>query len=157
MTNTTVREFLLFSALLFCGVSAKASDAVEVPWKDFCRVAGGRQIQITTSAGETVSGYCMTISADEVGLRTPAGIVKIGRAALSHIEMDRAPGHLLASLGGGVRAGLKQGNKWLLSPQALLGVVTIPSVLAWGAVSTPFCVLGDLKHRLLGKTEVSVK
>jgi hypothetical protein len=33
-------------------------------------------------------------------------------------------------------------------------VVAIPATLAWGAVSAPFCLLGDLKAKLKGMQEI---
>jgi len=157
MMNTLLRSFLTISAVLVSSGYLYAAGPVEVPWKDFCRAAAGRRVDITTGSGEAISGYCISINADEVGLRTESGIVKIGRAALSSIQMDRSEGHQLHKLGRGVRGGLKLGERWLLSPAAPAGIVTIPATLAWGALATPFCILGDLKHRLLGKEEVRLK
>lgn len=158
MTNTTFRnlQFLTISALLAGCVPLLAADPVEVPWKDFCRVAQHRELDITTTNGDTVSGYCVSINADEVGVSTGGKIVKLGRAALSKIQMERSKGNNLRSLGRGMHTGLKQGADWLLSPRAIGGVVTIPAVLAWGAVSAPFCILGDLKHHALGKQEIKL-
>lgn len=146
----------MFSALLACGGSLLAAEPVEVHWNEFCRVAGNRLIEATKDSGEVVLGYCLVINADEVQLRTYSGIVKIGRRTLSHIVIDRSEGHQLATLGRGVRKGFKDGVNWLLSPQAMLGIVTIPAVAVWGAVSAPFCALGDLKYHLLGKEEIKL-
>ncbi len=156
MKNTTLRSFLTLSAFLLCGGSLYAADPVEVHWNDLCRVAQGHQIEITTDKGETVSGYCLSINAGEVQVNMEGRIVKLGRGALAHIVMERTEGHQLRSLGRGMRAGLKNGFKWLLSPSAIGGIVTIPAVLAWGAVSAPFCALGDLKYRLEGKEEIKL-
>jgi hypothetical protein len=159
MKNTTVRNlrFLTLSALLAGCVPMRAADApVEVRWSELCRTAQNRELEITTATGETVDGYCVSINADEVGIRTGGKIVKLGRTALSRVHMERAQGHQLRSLGRGMHSGLKQGANWLLSPAALAGIVTIPATLAWGAVSAPFCILGDLKHHLLGKQEIKL-
>ena len=151
-TTLTVSLFLSIAAL-----PAFADGPTQVPWKDFCRVAGGRQLNIVTNSGENVSGYCASITVDEVSLRTPSGIVKIARSTLSHIQLERSQGRQLSSLGRGVREGLKQGADWLLSPSAPLGIITIPGTLAWAAVAAPFCALGDLRHHLLGSEEIALK
>lgn len=143
--------------LLIASLPAFADGPTEVPWKDFCRIAGDRQLEIVTSSGENISGYCAVITVDEVSVRTPNGIVKIGRAALAHIQMERSQGRQLSTLGHGIRGGLKQGTDWLLSPSAPLGIVTIPGTLVWGAISAPFCLLGDLKHHLMGSEEIALK
>jgi hypothetical protein len=158
MNNTTARNlrFLTISALLACAGSLHAAESVEVPWNDFCRVAGSRQLEIMTSSGETVMGYCVSITADEVGVSFDNRIVKISRAALSHIQIERSQGNQLKALGRGVRKALNNGVTWLLSPSAPAGIVAIPVALAWGAVAAPFCILGDLKHHLLGKQEIKL-
>jgi hypothetical protein len=158
MKNTPVRSipFLTLTALLGCGSLLRAADPVEVHWNDFCKVSQGRQLEITTDAGETVSGYCLSVNADEVQDNTGGRIVKLGRKALSHVIMERTEGHQLRSLGRGMRTGLKNGWKWLLSPSAIEGIVAIPAVLAWGAVSAPFCALGDLKYHIEGREEIKL-
>lgn len=143
--------------LSLTSIPAFADSPTEVPWKDFCRVAGDRQLDIVTSSGENISGYCAVITVDEVSIRTPKGIVKLGRAALTHISMERSKGRQISSLGHSIRSSLKQGTDWLLSPAAPLGIVTIPGTLAWGAVAAPFCLLGDLKHHLMGSEEIALK
>lgn len=151
-TTLTLSLFLSIAC-----VPAFADGTTEIPWQDFCRIAGNRQLEIVTSSGGNVSGYCARITVDEVSLRTPNGIVKLGRTALSHIRMERSKGRQFANLSRGVRDGLKQGADWLLSPSAPLGIVTIPGTLAWGVVAAPFCLLGDLKHHLMGSEEVVLK
>ena len=42
---------------------------------------------------------------------------------------------------------LGKGFALLFSPKAPEGLVTIPATLAWGAVSAPFCLLGDIVHQ----------
>ena len=143
--------------LSIASIPAFAGESVEVRWQDFCRIAGDRQLEIVVSSGETITGYCAAISVDEVSLTTPSGIVKLTRAALSHVRMERSKGGQLASLGHGMRDGLKEGAHWLLSPSAPLGMVAIPGTLAWGAIAAPFCLIGDLRHHLLGNQEVSLK
>lgn len=152
--RTTLTQLLFLSVV---SLPALADSRTEVPWKDFCRIAGDRQLDIVTSSGESISGYCAVITVDEVSIRTPNGIVKLGRATLTHITMERSKGRQLSSLGHGMRTGLKQGTNWLFSPLAPLGIVTIPGTLAWGAVAAPFCLVGDLKHHLMGSEEVALK
>jgi len=138
------------------GWSLRAAEPVEVQWRDLCRASHGRQLEIKTDVGDTVSGYCFTISADEVQIKTGSSIVKLGRKALSTVYMSRSEGPQLQRLGRGMRAGLQSGVRWLLSPAALAGVVAIPATLAWGAVSAPFCAIGDLKYLLSGKDQIKL-
>jgi len=137
--------------------NAGAAGPRTAQWKEVCRVAGDRELSITTQGGETVTGYCMAISVDEIAVRTKdQKIRRIARSALSRIDMRRTKGHALASLGKGVLGGLHQGHQWLLSPAAPLGIVLIPGALAWGAVAAPFCLLGDLQYRMAGSEEIKV-
>jgi hypothetical protein len=53
-----------------------------------------------------------------------------------------------------VHKGLAEGVNELLSPLAIGGIVMIPSTLAWGAVSLPFCLLGDLKAKIGGTKDI---
>src|SRR5580704_4598367 len=103
MTNILARKFFMFSAVLAFGGSLYAADPVEVKWKDFCRVAGNRQIEITTDTGDTVIGYCSSVTGDEVGVTVQDKIVKYGRRALSHVQIERVEGHQLRALGRDLR------------------------------------------------------
>ena len=154
--NTLFQNCLTLSALLVFDAPSYGAEPVEVHWADFCRVAEGRQLEITTDAGETMTGYCIRINADEVQVRQGTQIVKLGRKVLAQVSIDRSEGHQLKRLGHGMRTGLKNGFKWLLSPQAIEGVVTIPATLAWGAISAPFCAIGDLKHLAEGKQQIKL-
>ena len=134
-----------------------ADDAVH--WNEICRVANGRELSITKSNGENVYGSCLSISADAIEIRTnhKNDIVKVARASLAKIELRRSKGRHLASLGRGVRTGLRDGFHWLLAPEAPLALVTIPGTIAWGAVAAPFCALGDLFYLFEGKEEIKVQ
>ena len=134
-----------------------ADDSVETQWNQVCRVANGRDIVATTSTGEIVQGYCLSIDVNSIGIRTSDGkVAKIARSTLKRLEVHRSKGHQLSSLGKGVHNGLKFGFDSLLSPLAPLGLVTLPATLVWGAVATPFCVLGDLKDKASGKQQIKV-
>ena len=154
--NTLLRICLTFSgSLVLCG-PAYSAEPVEVHWNDFCRVTEGRQLEITTDTGDTITGYCIRINADEVQVRQRAKIAKLGRKALAQITVDRSEGRQLQKLSHGIRTGLRNGFKWLLSPQAIEGIVTIPATLAWGAISAPFCAIGDLKHLAEGARQIKL-
>jgi hypothetical protein len=132
-----------------------AAEPISVQWNEVCRVANRHELVATTSAGEAIEGFCMQIDVNNLTVSTTDHrVVKIARNTLSKLEMHRANGHQLRSLGDGVRGGLKWGFDSLLSPSMLLGAVAIPATLAWGAVSTPFCLLGDLKAKLEGMQEI---
>jgi len=132
-----------------------AANPIETQWNQVCRVADGREMIVTTASGETVQGYCISVDVDGVGIRTRDGQIKhVARTALARLRVHGARGHQLSSLGKGVHDGLKFGVDALLSPEAVLGAVAIPATLAWGAVSTPFCILGDLRDKLSGTREI---
>jgi hypothetical protein len=137
----------------------RADDSVRVRWTDVCKAADGHPLVITTSAGDTVAGHCLSISVDEIALTTKdRGVVRVTRAALSRIGMQRTTndGHQLKTLRTGLHKGLSKGFEWLFSPYAPLGLVAVPATLAWGAVSAPFCLLGDVTQQIAGTQEITV-
>src|SRR5580700_3514563 len=138
-------RFLTLSAALAGAFPMHAADDVHTRWNDLCRVAGGHQLNVTTSDGQTVSGSCSSTDADGLSLTANQRIVKIARSTLTRIQMYQpGNGHHLADLGNGMSKSFRQGFGWLFSPAAPLGLITIPATVAWGAVSAPFCLLGDL-------------
>jgi hypothetical protein len=150
-------RFLTFSAAVVCSLPLHAAEPIEVHWNRVCNVARDHSLTIKTVKGETVEGYCVSINADEIAITTKdRRIVKIARAALSRIQMQRPKNHNLSSLRGGMHEGLRQGFGLLFSPYAPLGIVVVPGTLAWGAVAAPFCLLGDLKDRVTREQEIKV-
>jgi hypothetical protein len=122
----------------------RAAD-LQAHWGDLCRVAGAHQLNVTTSDGKTVSGSCSSTNADGLALTTNQRVIVIARSTLSRIQMyEPGNGHHLADLGSGMSKSFKKGFGWLFSPAAPLGLVVIPATVAWGAVSAPFCLLGDM-------------
>jgi hypothetical protein len=76
--------FLTLSAMISLGSAAPAAEQV-------CTVADGHQLTITTTNGDTVDGYCMSINVDEMAVTTKdRRVVKVARAALSRIQMQRS-------------------------------------------------------------------
>jgi hypothetical protein len=152
-------RFLAVAAVMAWTLPLHAAGPIEVRWTKVCEVAGGHQLTITTVNGDTVDGYCLSINVDQIAVTAEnRRVVTIARAALSRIEMSRSRNthHQLRSLGRGMRTGLRQGTDWLLSPCAPLGLVVVPGTLAWGAIAAPFCLLGDLKNKVVGKQEIKV-
>jgi hypothetical protein len=142
-------SFLALSAAMAWTLPLHAADPIETHWADVCNVATGQQLVLTTADGATVEGYCIRINAEEMGIRTlDSKTVTIARAAPSRLQLRRKKGGQLASLGHGLRTGLRDETGWLLSPMAPLGLVAVPATLAWGAMSAPFCALGDLVAKL---------
>lgn len=138
-------HFLILSAALTCTLPMHAADDIHTRWTDLCHVAGTRQLNVTTSDGKTVRGACTSIDANEVSLSANQRVVKIARSTLTRIQMYQpGSGHHLADLGDGMHKSFRKGFGWLFSPAAPLGLVSIPATVAWGAVSAPFCLLGDL-------------
>src|SRR5262245_12356273 len=119
MKNKKQKYFPLIALAVALGSSLPlcAADAREVPWNEVCRVAQGRELMVTTTTGNTVSGYCVVIDVNEIGVKTSdRGVVKVARNALSKLKVERSKGHQLRSLGRGVHKGLHKGTDYLLSP-----------------------------------------
>jgi hypothetical protein len=144
--------------ILAVGASSEllqAADDLEVHWNQVCHVAGGRELVVTTSAGEKVEGYCVAVDVDQITVSTDDHrIVKVARSALSRLAMYRSKGHQVRTLRRGVHKGLAEGVNELFSPLAIGGMAMIPGTLAWGAVSLPFCLLGDLKAKIGGTKDI---
>ncbi len=137
--------FVILSAALAWTLPLVAADDIHTRWNDLCHVAGNHQLNVTTSDGNTVSGSCTSTDADGLSLTANQRVVKIARSTLTRIQMYQpGNGHHLADLGNGMSKSFSRGFAWLFSPAAPLGLVTIPATIAWGAVSAPFCLLGDL-------------
>ena len=140
MAMTTHKLALTLSAVLACTAPLHA---IEVPWNQVCSAAGGNRLTVATTNGDKVDGSCLSITADEMAVKTTDGrVVKIARSVLSRIDMQRTRngGHHVESLGKGLRWGLGV----LFSPLAPLGFVVVPPILAYSAVAAPFCLIGDL-------------
>ena len=148
------------TALMAMGISmTRAEGSISVQWNQVCRVANNRELSITTQNGKTVQGYCTRINVDEIAVITKdQRAVNIARSALAHICVRRAgtKGHQLAALGKGMKAGLKTGLGWLLTPAAPAAIVLLPGTLAWGAAAAPFCLIGDLSNKLGGSGEINI-
>ncbi len=152
-------HFLALAGVIVCSLPLRAADPVEVPWNQLCKAAMGNHLMITTADGATVDGLCMSITVDEVAIRTEdRQVVKITRSALSKIQMHRGleEQHPLKALGKGLRRTFLEGFDMLFSPAAPVGIVLIPGTAAWGVIATPFCALGELKNKLDGPREVKV-
>jgi hypothetical protein len=160
MTSKFVGRAVTVTVWMTMGMSAaRAAGPVTVDWHNVCRTARDRELSLTTQAGETVHGYCMSINVDEIAITTQDHrVVKIARSTLARIRVRRAgaKGHQLASLGRGMREGLQTGFKWLLTPAAPVAIVLVPGTLAWGAFAAPFCALGDLSNKIGGSEEIKV-
>jgi hypothetical protein len=151
-----MKQILTVLAVAILSLPLYAGDTIEVPWNQLCRQTNFHEVAITTTTGETVEGYCMMIDVNQVSINVNGNPVKIARANIARLLMTPR-GHNLKSLGKGVRGGLSYGFNALLSPSAVLGAIAIPGTLAWGAVSTPFCVLGDLRAKLSHSKEIRIK
>jgi hypothetical protein len=121
-------RFLTLAVVMAWTLPLHAAEQVEVQWNEVCRFTDGHQLTITTTNGDTVDGYCMSINVDEMAVTTKdRRLVKIARAALSRIQMQRSKNeHQLRSLGRGLRWGFEV----LLSPYAPVGLAVVPPMLA---------------------------
>jgi hypothetical protein len=130
---------------------------VETPWNQICRMAGGRQLTITTVNGGIVEGYCVSINVNDIQIRTEnQQLVKVARASLARLRMQASKGHQLSSLGKGIGKSFRTGTQLLLTPFAPAGLVLMPAAAAWGAVAAPFCLLGDLVGKMEGEKDIKV-
>jgi len=151
-------RLLSLAALIGCSLPIHAAAPAEVKWTHLCQEAAGAHVSITTASGETVDGYCLSISVDEVSIQTADNrVVKVARKALSRVQIHpKLQGHQLATLRRGMKKGLHDGFELLLSPYAPAGAVLLPATVAWGAVVAPFCVLGELRNKLEKGREINV-
>jgi len=135
----------MFWSVLAWALPAHAADDIHAHWNDLCHVAGNHQLNVTTTDGAITQGTCASTTDSEIALTANQRVVRIARSTLTRIQMYQpGNGHHLADLGDGMSKSFKRGFGWLFSPAAPLGLVTIPATVAWGAVSAPFCLLGDL-------------
>ena len=56
----------LATALALAAPLLPAEDIKEVTWNQVCRETNGHELQLTTAKGETVSGYCVGVTVDEI-------------------------------------------------------------------------------------------
>jgi hypothetical protein len=144
---------LTFGAALTC----LAAEPLEVRWQEVCKAANGNEIAVETSGGDQVKGYCVSISVDEMSVRTADGkVVKLARSALRAMRVRQAKSHQLRALGKGFRGALHDSVDMLFSPLAPVGAVGVPGTIAWGAAALPFCALRDLHDWLKGSREIKV-
>jgi len=152
-----MKQILTVLTMAISLVPLYAADSIDVPWTQVCRKAGDHELLIRTAKGETIQGYCISLDVNAVSITTSDHkLVKVARNNIDRLLMSPR-GHQLRSLGKGVRSGLSYGFNALLSPSAPLGAIAIPGTLVWGAVSVPFCMLGDLKASLTRNKEIRIK
>lgn len=137
---------LSLSLLSVSGLVLFAGEPPQVRWNDLCSTARGREMVITTDSQETISGYCVGISVDEVSVRRSDGrIIRVARDTLSRFQIHRRrSGSQLKELGRDMKHSLRDGAGLVFSPMAPAGLIIVPGTLAWGAIAAPFCVLGDV-------------
>jgi hypothetical protein len=153
----SIRFLALGVVIGCCSPLLYAADPIEVRWSEVCSVARGRQLIVSTTGGDVVSGDCMSINVDAIAIRSSdRRVVRIARNTLARIQMRETNGPQLALLGKGVRSSLKQGLGYLFSPLAPVGMVQVPGTLAWGAISAPFCLLRDLTQKTPRDREIKV-
>jgi hypothetical protein len=144
------RCLLLSGAAILFAFSAPAQSPPPIPetpvdWPNLCTNTAREMLEVTTESGDTIEGYCVFVQRDELTIRTLNGkTVKIARGTLKKVLALSGQEHRLKALGKGMKQGLHNGVRMTFSPLAPIGLAAIPSILAWGAVATPFCILGDV-------------
>jgi hypothetical protein len=147
-----------FIVSLIFALPLTAGDLPKVDWSNVCNSSRGHDLLLTTADGSKVEGACVSVDVSEVSIRTSDHkVVRIARSTLTKIQMQRQRGHQLRSLGRGMHHALRDGLGALFSPYAPAGLVMVPATLAWGAISTPFCILGDIGAKLAGSQEIQLQ
>ena len=142
-----MRNFKLQLLALTFSTLPLFADSVTVDWNQICATASEHQLVATTSAGDTVAGYCVGVTVSEISVRTPDNhIVKVARDKLSKLVVRRRNAHELRSLAEDLHHGFHEGFQALFTHNALEALFVIPGTVVWGAVGAPFAVLGDLAH-----------
>jgi hypothetical protein len=137
-------------------VPLSAGDPIDVQWEQICYKAINHEIVITTTSGEDVEGYCISVDPSRVSVNVKGKAIQVARASVARLFLY-PPRHQVRALGHGVLQGLRFGFGALLTPMGPSAAVAIPATLAWGAVSLPFCLLGDLRAKVEGGREVRTK
>jgi hypothetical protein len=146
----TQRCLLLSGAAILFAFSALAQSPTPTPgttveWSNLCANTARELLVVTTESGDTIRGYCVSVQYDEVAIRTVDGkVVRIARGRLKKVLALTVAENRMKAVGKGMKQGLGYGVKMTFSPLAPVGLAVIPGTLAWGAVATPFCILGDL-------------
>ena len=144
--ENTLHRACTFAALIFSLVPLHGANPQSVAWNRVCEAAGSREMILTTAAGATVEGVCLTITVDQIAIKEKDGtVVKLARHTLARLRVGR--GHQLRALGKGLHGAFHEGFAMLLSPLAPAGIVSIPGTLAWGAIAAPFCLIADLTSK----------
>ena len=133
-----------------------AGDPIDVRWEQICYKALNHEMVITTTSGEDIEGYCVSVDVNQVSLNMKGKAIRVARSSVARLLLY-PPRHQVRSLGHGVLQGLRFGVRGLLTPCGPVAAVAIPATLAWGAVSLPFCVLGDIVGRLQSSQEIRTK
>jgi hypothetical protein len=145
MKHTQASKLLMIFAALASSAALRAQDSVQLPLPRVCDYARSRSIQVTMPNGETVEGVCFSTTVDELQVQTKSGIVKVARAQLSRVTIaDIQAHHQVRHLFKHVGQGVANSAKLIPTEAGLVGLIGVPTTLAWGAVAVPFCLFGDL-------------
>jgi hypothetical protein len=126
----------------------------EVQWGVICSKTQDKELTVISTTGDAVHGSCYSVGVDELRVQTKDhGVVTVARNALTRIEVHTKSDNL-KTLGKDMHKSLHFGVKSLFSELALVGIVVVPVILAWGAFSAPFCALGDLGAKMKGGKEI---
>ena len=153
-----IRRFAAFAAtVVFLSHSLHA----EVPkkWSELTTYLRGKYVTIVTKDGRRMQGHFVGTSPTDVILddRTTGDLfygnnVLVPRATFTTIRVGSEPIQL-EKLGRDLHRGYAHALRRLFSEAAPLGIVEVPIITAWAAISAPFCALGDLFAAPHGITE----
>jgi len=116
----------------------------EVPWTSICN-ANGPKLRVTTADGRHLQGSCTVVEKDTIVFEIGKGqSMLLERSNIAKVEISPRRQRQLTELRQTLGRELSGSVKDLFTPMAPLALVAIPAELAWGAISTPFCAIGDL-------------
>lgn len=155
MPKQFVTKYAFF--VIVGALSLRAQVPVDVRWQDVCHVTENQRLTITKTDGANVEGYCISVTANEILLRTEHHqLMKIARGGWTKISAQRGSGHELRTLHRHVHGALRHELGDLLTESGPLQMAAIPPTLAWGIAAAPFCALGDLRSKIRGAYEIRV-
>jgi len=139
----TVTAFIAIGTANLWGAELRTSR-----WNGLCELAEKNEVALTVATGKTIRGRCISASEGSLSLNSHGRLLTINRSDVKRIWLLRKTRRLLPVLGEQFGFMLAGGILSLGSPESAVGVVLIPTALAYGAVGTPICVVHDLAQKI---------
>jgi hypothetical protein len=156
--SSRFRQLAIFAAAGFL-FSNLANAQVPKKWSELTTYLKGKYVTIVTSDGRSMHGHFIGTSPTTVILDSGreadfiySGSFEVPRASFTTIRVGGEPINL-EKLGRDLHRGYAHAFRRLFSEAAPLGIIEVPAITAWAAISAPFCALGDLFAAPRGLTE----